>query len=95
MKTAKEVFTEIWTDHFGNDEELDKELQIILNDHDYIFMAIEEYGKQQYNQAIEDAAENVEMIRSYYPTTATTTNPSPQIKYAAIDKQSILKLKKL
>ena len=46
-----------------------------------ILSAMEKYGKQQYNQAIYDAAENVECGLIY--------SPYPQCE---IDKKSILKL---
>lgn len=51
-----------------------------------IIPAMEEYGKQQYNQAIDDAAENAKVIR--------IKSDKSDLSYHSVDKQSILKLKK-
>ncbi len=56
-------------------------------------LAMEEYGKQIYNQALEDAFKSAEVIDDYRYTTS-----SGYSKYKArtiVNKKSILKLKKL
>jgi len=40
--TAKEIFNEVWIEHFGHTKETDEQLEIV-QDHDYIFEAMERY----------------------------------------------------
>lgn len=90
MKTKLEILKYIFDpiDDDQSNEKQDLQLAITLNPSiDRILFAMEEYGKQQYNQALEDAAEKVQ-IKS------VDEYQGEEFRYLTIDKQSILKLKK-
>lgn len=76
MKTKQEILDQ-WLDNYCCDRE-----KGYIDDYGVypvIESAMEEYGNQIYNQAIEDAAKTIDDSRPYYPL---------------VVKQSILKLKK-
>lgn len=53
MKTAREIFREVWIDEFGHSKELDEQLEISMK-HDYLFDAMEKYADQfKITQALE------------------------------------------
>jgi len=56
----------------------------------HLYKDAEDYGKLMYNKALEDAAENAETEEEPYTYCQECGNGSKQV-----DKQSILKLKKL
>ena len=52
MEKGKEVFKKVWINHFDHSEELDEQLEIILQDHDYIFEAMWECAEDAWNARI-------------------------------------------
>lgn len=91
MKTKFEILKYIFNpiDDDQSNEKQDLQLAIALNPSiDRILFAMEEYGKQQYNQAIVDASENAETTYPEYLDGNNTVNE------VSVNKDSILKLKK-
>ena len=54
-----------------------------------ILPAMEEYGNQQYNQGMKDAAENAKVTMKFEDSKDRSIN-----RYVKVDKESILKLLK-
>jgi len=63
MKTAKEIFIEVWKEHFG--DEINNRLNIVL-EHDYIFEAMERYTGQVEPEVKPEIADDVEKLKELW-----------------------------
>lgn len=92
MKTPEEILDDHCTttyNKYSGDEE-------IISSKEAVLIAMEEYGKQQYDQAIKDAAENAKVrktVRTEYPHESHPYIPVHK-EEVVVDKDSILKLLK-
>lgn len=84
MKTPEEILIDIELKEFAS---------FTSNERFVIYSAMQEYGKQQYNQAVKDAAENVEISFPEY-LDGNKVVYKCAIEDIAVDKESIFKLLK-
>lgn len=91
MKTPEEYLK---YEHLPNVEHSEWKLWISCNDLAISAInAIKQAQIDAYNEALNDAVKNAVIEYIFKPPTSTTTLPR-DIKFAHLDKQSILKLKK-